>query len=57
MKLEDEFIDKQESPHSFPHELGRKIASSLSGFIAGVIFASILWGVGIFLYRMLSGEI
>jgi len=57
MKLEDEFIDKQESPHSFPHELGRKIASSLSGFIAGVIFASILWGVGIFLYRMLSGQV
>lgn len=56
MALEDEFIDKQELPHDFRHKLGHRIANSLSGFIAGVIFASILWGVGIFLYRMLSGE-
>lgn len=31
----------------FPYKVGKIVASSLSGFIAGVVFASIFWLVSI----------
>jgi hypothetical protein len=30
-------------PHKYPFKIGKHVASSLSGFIAGVIVASIIW--------------
>jgi uncharacterized RDD family membrane protein YckC len=47
-----EFISKE--PRKFHHRLGKAIASSLSGFTAGVIVASILWVLAIFVFRLLS---
>lgn len=42
-----EFTD--EGHHDFRFKIGRLLASSLSGFIAGVIFSSIVWSVVIYL--------
>lgn len=42
-----------ETPRRYPFQLGRKVASSLSGFVAGVIFASIVWVI-LFLYYKAS---
>jgi len=36
-------------PREFKFKIGKTLASSLSGFVAGVIFASIIWGVALFL--------
>ncbi|MDP2676576.1 MAG: hypothetical protein Q8O83_02745 [bacterium] len=41
MKLRDEFIYKDKQEYRF--KLGTLIASSLSGFIAGAIIASVAW--------------
>ena len=37
--------------HRFKFRIGRHIASALSGFVAGVIAASIVWGVGILIWK------
>ncbi len=52
MKLKHEFIHDADAPHDFEHKIGTLIASSLSGFIAGTIFASIVWILGIYLFRL-----
>ncbi|MFA6365286.1 MAG: hypothetical protein WCW78_02705 [Candidatus Paceibacterota bacterium] len=57
MKVTDEFIYKTDSPRDFHFKLGSSVASSLSGFIAGVVFASILWGLGIFVFNLLTNII
>jgi len=36
-----------EEPRAFRFKMGRVLASSLAGFIAGVIVASIVWGIGV----------
>ncbi|HUC31419.1 MAG TPA: hypothetical protein VMR99_01875 [Candidatus Paceibacterota bacterium] len=36
-----------EEPRTFRFKIGRLLASSLSGFIAGVIVASIIWFIGV----------
>ncbi len=46
-----EFVS-QES-RKFKFKIGNHIASSLSGFVAGVIFASIIWVTGIWVGRTL----
>jgi tetrahydromethanopterin S-methyltransferase subunit F len=40
-KLEEEFISRENKKFKF--QIGRLLASGLSGFIAGVIFASIIF--------------
>jgi tetrahydromethanopterin S-methyltransferase subunit F len=40
-KLEEEFISRENKKFKF--QIGRLLASGLSGFIAGVIFASIVF--------------
>ena len=36
-----------EDPRKFHFRIGRLLASSLAGFVAGVIVASIVWAVGV----------
>jgi len=40
-KIKQEFISQEEKIYKF--KLGHMIASSLTGFIFGAIFASIIW--------------
>ena len=42
-----------QDPRSFKFKLGNLLASSLSGFVAGVIFATIIWWVIIYLEKNL----
>ena len=50
-KLADEFISKEHKRFKF--KIGRTLASSLSGFLGGVIFMSIAWGTVLYiLYKM-----
>lgn len=42
MKIIRDFISKD--PRNFKFKIGKVLASSLSGFIAGAIFASFIWG-------------
>ena len=48
----EEFVSKE--PKRFAFKIGHHLASSLSGFIAGAIFASVVWVVAIYIYRLLS---
>ena len=41
MALKDEFVESGQ--HNYKFKLGTVIASSLSGFIAGALVASITW--------------
>ncbi|MFA6135800.1 MAG: hypothetical protein WC705_00315 [Candidatus Paceibacterota bacterium] len=43
-------------PREYKYKIGKLIASSLSGFIAGVIFATIAW-LAIFIILILSNKI
>ncbi len=43
-----QFVDT--SHHTFNFKIGNLVASSLSGFIAGVIFTSIFWAVLFYLF-------
>jgi hypothetical protein len=36
--------------HDYHICMGKHIASSLSGFIAGAVVSSIIWGVGVYLH-------
>lgn len=42
MSLKDEFVESGDH-HHYHFKLGTVVATSLSGFIAGVISASIVW--------------
>ena len=48
-KISEEFVSNE--PRRFKFKIGRHIASSLSGFIAGVIFGSIIWLLVVYLLR------
>jgi len=50
-KVEREFVS--EDPRQYPVHLGKTKASSLSGFIAGAIFASIVWYAAIFIFKFI----
>jgi len=52
MALSRDFISKEN--RFFKFKLGRILASSLSGFVAGVIFASMVFIGGYILVRYLS---
>jgi len=45
-----DFISKEE--RSFKFKLGKTIASSLSGFIVGAIFASGVWILAIYILKL-----
>lgn len=45
-----DFISKEE--RSFKFKLGKTIASSLSGFIAGTIFASGIWILAVYVLKL-----
>ena len=49
-KLSGEFTSNE--PGTFKFKMGRVIVSSLSGFIAGVVFASIIWVLAIYLSNL-----
>jgi len=51
-KLINDFVSWEERVFRF--RLGRVLASALSGFIAGTIFASIVWIIATYIFRMLS---
>ncbi len=55
MKLKDEFIHGSDSPHDYPYKLGKLIATPLSGFIAGAVFASLVWFIGIYVFKFYFG--
>lgn len=44
-KLTRDFVSKE--PRSYRLKIGRTVASSLTGFIVGVISASIVWMIGV----------
>ena len=45
----DDFISHEQ--RSFKFKLGNLLASSLSGFIAGVVFASMIWFLAIYVFK------
>ncbi len=51
-ELYREFVS--EEPRQFKFKIGHKVASSLSGFVAGVIAGSIVWIGAILLSKLFS---
>ncbi len=51
-KILREFVSDES--RKFRFKIGRLIASSLSGFIAGVIFGSIVWLLVLYMFRLLQ---
>lgn len=43
-----------EESRTFMMKFGKTLASSLSGFIAGAIFASIIWGMALYFVNMMA---
>jgi hypothetical protein len=43
-----------DEPRKFRFKVGKILASSLSGFIAGIIVASVIWIVGIWCVQLLQ---
>lgn len=50
-KITRDFISKE--PRRFHVRLGHTLASSLSGFVGGVIVATIVW-IGIIIFKLLA---
>lgn len=50
-KIEKEFVS--DDKRKYPFHLGKTKASSLSGFIAGVILASIIWYAGAYIFEFI----
>lgn len=48
----NDFISNES--RTFHFKLGRVIASSLSGFIAGVLAVSIVWVIAVIIFKLLS---
>ncbi|MDD4761469.1 MAG: hypothetical protein PHZ25_00360 [Candidatus Pacebacteria bacterium] len=48
--LHRDFISKEE--RRFKFMIGKTLASSLTGFVAGVVFASIFWGAIFYFYSL-----
>ena len=47
--MANEFISKEE--RDFPFRIGKALASGLAGFVAGSIFASIIWVFALWFLR------
>jgi hypothetical protein len=47
-----DFFSKDDRQFNF--QIGRRLASSLSGFIAGVIVTSIIWLLAVYLHNVAS---
>ena len=45
-----DFVSQEKKSYRFI--IGRVLASSLSGFIAGFIFASILWALAVYVFKL-----
>jgi hypothetical protein len=43
--ITDDFVSRE--PRAFPFKLGSRLASSLTGFVAGALAASIVWLIGV----------
>jgi len=43
-----------EEPRKFRFKMGRYLASSLSGFVVGIIVASIMWSIGVWYFRQVQ---
>jgi len=50
-KLINDFVSWEERVFKF--KLGKVLASALSGFIAGVVFASLVWIIATYVFEML----
>lgn len=50
VKIFREFVS--EESRDFRFKLGKWLASGLSGFIFGVIVASLFWYIGIYFYKL-----
>jgi len=55
MNNTNDFIIKGE--RTYKHKLGKTLASSLSGFVAGVVVASIFWILLFVYYRIVFAQI
>jgi len=53
--MHKDFISEEDRRYKI--RIGHRLASSLSGFVAGVIFASIFWVVVFTLYSLLTNSI
>lgn len=51
MKIINDYLKEfaDDGNHNFKFKIGRILASSLSGFIAGVVLSSIIWAVTVYL--------
>lgn len=47
--MANEFVSKEE--RDFPFRIGKALASGLAGFVAGSIFASIIWVFALWFLR------
>ncbi len=52
MGTNNDFISNE--PRTFRFKLGKALASSLSGFVAGVLAASVIWVAAIIIFKLLS---
>lgn len=50
-KVGREFVS--DDTRQYPVHLGKTKASSLSGFIAGVVLASIIWYAAVFIFKFI----
>ncbi len=49
-KIAEDFVSKE--PRQYKFKMGRMLASSLSGFVAGAVLASIIWILLFVYYRI-----
>jgi len=52
--MENEFISKEE--RHFPFRIGKSLASGLAGFVAGVIFTSMIFVVALYIARQYAAN-
>lgn len=50
-----DFVSQE--PRKFRYKVGHYLASSLSGFVVGVIVASIVWSIGIWYFKQVQQSV
>ena len=48
-----DFVSQE--PRKFRFRMGKYLASSLTGFVVGVIVASIVWIIGVWYFKQIQG--
>jgi hypothetical protein len=48
----EDFVSQE--PRTFRFKIGRLLASSLAGFIAGVVITTIIWSIGVWYAKQLQ---